>query len=712
MVDPLYLHIHHCASEPCVFFGREAELALLDRALQSSELSVVALVGPGGQGKTAILQHWLGQLTTRKPKADGPVGIFFWSFYRGKESDLCLRALHAAVAGLDHAGDVSASYCVDQLLPLLRQHRWVVLLDGAEVVQHEAGPWFGRFLHPDLGRLLEELASGPQAGVTVLTTRFPLPDLERRPTCRIVNLATLTPEDSRSLLTSLGVRGTEAELDAAASAAGLHAKAVELLATWLVRFHGADARAHRILPESPALPDASPEETHVLRVLRAFQLTLESQTQDLLALATAFRDPPTEERLLQYLASEPVRNLLHTTWQRPYQPFAERGPAWLREQLDDLVHLRLLERVSQGSGHSRMAVLDAHPLVRRGFEHVLGKAGRRETAGARAGFLRGRPDRQRAATLEDTREDVELFHAYCDAGLWDEADRALAALEMPRYRFLAPAFERDLLLRFFPEGDRRCAPLWAGFGRWRSLAVCLEMLGRFEEALETYRTEDAPLRGDALIALGRLDPLLVEGRPPHPWEMLWHAYRSHALCVAGRVEDAMAVCRRIVPRDAYEWTHVFECLLRAGELSALDMNSFLGRPPREQGSRWDELARLRMLADHRRCTKQESPGDLAKLYADVLDGYDRGGLPWERALTRLSQARWLLGEGKIEEVDSVNQVTLEIAQRYAMPIHEADAWRIEGDLARGRGDRSRAEEADARERGIRDRIGYRGPERP
>ncbi len=41
----------------------------------------------------------------------------------------------------------------------------------------------------------------------------------------------------------------------------------------------------------------------------------------------------------------------------------------------------------------------------------------------------------------------------------------------------------------------------------------------------------------------------------------------------------MAVCRRIVPRDAYEWTHVFECLLRAGELSALDMNSFRpGRP--------------------------------------------------------------------------------------------------------------------------------------
>ncbi len=148
-----------------------------------------------------------------------------------------------------------------------------------------------------LAVLLEELASGPQAGVTVLTTRFPLPDLERRPTCRIVNLATLTPEDSRSLLTSLGVRGKEGELDAAALGGRVHAKAVELLATWLVRFHAADAKALRALPESPFLIDASPEEIHVLRVLCAFQLTL-AWNAGLLALATAFRDPPTEDRLL------------------------------------------------------------------------------------------------------------------------------------------------------------------------------------------------------------------------------------------------------------------------------------------------------------------------------------------------------------------------------------------------------------------------------
>ena len=86
--------IHHCTSEPYRFFGREAEVGLLDEALAGGAASVVALAGPGGQGKTAIVQHWLHRL----PR---PVdGLFFWSFYRGKDVDLCLREWLAYAEGL------------------------------------------------------------------------------------------------------------------------------------------------------------------------------------------------------------------------------------------------------------------------------------------------------------------------------------------------------------------------------------------------------------------------------------------------------------------------------------------------------------------------------------------------------------------------------------------------------------------------------------
>src|SRR2546430_144234 len=62
----------HCTSEPLHFFGRAAELALLDAALGEGGPSVVALVGPGGQGKTAIVRHWLERFGPSPPPPPSP----------------------------------------------------------------------------------------------------------------------------------------------------------------------------------------------------------------------------------------------------------------------------------------------------------------------------------------------------------------------------------------------------------------------------------------------------------------------------------------------------------------------------------------------------------------------------------------------------------------------------------------------------------------
>jgi hypothetical protein len=668
---PRLPHIHHCTSEPYRFFGRATELAILDAALSGAEPSVAALVGPGGQGKTAIIQHWLERLLSREPAPDG---VFLWSFYRGKDADLCLRELYAYATGLAHASDMSASYCVDHLLPILRRERWALVFDGAEVAQYEEGPWQGRFVHPEFGRLLEELASEPLPGVVVLTTRFDLPTLAHRRHARLISLSALDAASARALLTSLGVRGDDKALDEAAAASGHHAKAVELLGAYLVRYHDGDANALAELPAGPQAEGVSEEEARVGRVLAAWQQRLPAEAQDIIGLATAFRDPPIEDRLKEYLGSAPVQTLLHETWRREYEPFVARPADWLSKQIDDLIHLRLLERVGRYGPASAGAapVIDAHPLVRRAFEHVLGGAGRREGARARAGFLRGRPDRRRPTTLEEAREEVEMFHAYCDAGLWNEADSAYVALDNPKHRFLAPALERDLLLRFFPAGDWRRPPLWSGFGRWRSLAICLEMLGQYEDALAVYRERDAALRGDALIALGRLDPLLEQPQAQHPWQNLWRAYRCHALCLAGRTEEAVALAQTLVPVDVYEWVHVFECLLRAGKLSALDMKSVLFRPPHTAEHRWAELARRRMKADYLSVATPEAPGLKAE-YKELLEAYDRAGLPWERTLTRLRYARWLQSQGEREAAHHNTAEALDLARQYAMPVLAAEA---------------------------------------
>jgi hypothetical protein len=698
--------IHHSTSEPARFLGRAAELALLDAALAGGPASVVALVGPGGQGKTAIVQHWLEGLAA---SAHRPDGVFLWSFYRGKDADLCLRSLYAYAEGLSGVPDLSASYCVDHLLPLLRRERWAVVLDGAEVVQYEDGPWRGRFVHPELGRLLEELASEPAPGVVVLTTRFELPTLARR-YARIVGLDSLDEPTARELLVSLGVRGEPAELDAAAAAAGRHAKAVELLGTFLVHFRGGQAGGYRDLPEAEHEAGMRDEEHRVARVLAAYRAALPLEAQDVLALATAFRDPPSEPQLLDYLGSGPVHSLLHDHWGRTYIPFAQRPAGWLAGQVQELVGLRLLERVGRAGPASdpRDRVIDAHPLVRRAFEDLRGPEGRRQSAGARAGFLRGRPDRRRAQDLEEARQDVELFHAFCEAGLWNEADNAFVALDNPKHRFLAPALERDLLARFFPGGDWRRPPLWPGFGRYRSLAISLEMLGQLEDALAAYREADAPLRGDALLALGRLGPLLEQPQAAHPWQTLWGAYRCHALALAGRADAALAAARALVPVDVYEWVHIFECLLRLGRLDQLDLHSLLFRLPGGE-HRWSELSRRRMQADFLRVRGPAT--DLESAYRDLLEAYDRAGLPLERGLTRLSYARWLLAQGDPAGAAEVAGVARDLARRFGQRVVEADAWELLRAAALHRGDSIQVQAAAEEVERLRHAIGYHGAAR-
>jgi hypothetical protein len=676
-------------------------LALLDDALRGGSASLIALIGPGGQGKTAIAQHWLERLHASE---DHPDGVFLWSFYRGKDADLCLRSLYAYAEGLDQPPELSASYCVDHLLPRLRGERWAIVLDGTEVVQYDGGSWLGRFLHPELGRLLEDLSAEPLPGVVVLTTRFPLPTLISRRHCRLLSLSGLDAASGRALLTSLGVRGEPALLDQVVEAGGHHAKAVELLGTFLVSYHRGDAGAYKELPVLPHVEGASEEEHRVARVLAAFQQALARETQDILALATAFRDPPSEPRLLEYLASDPVRTLLHDTWGRTYPPFMRRPSGWLREQIQWLIDLRLLERVGR-AGPASTPVIDAHPLVRRAFDQSLGAGRQGQSAGTRAGFLRGRPDRRRPDTLEEAREEVEMFHAYCDAGLWQEADSTFVALDNPKHRFLSPVLERDLLLRFFPDGDWRRPPRWVGFGRHRSLAISFELLGQFEDALGAYRAADAPLRGDALLALGRLGPLLEQPSVPPPWQTLWKAYRCHALCLAGRVAEAVALAKSLVPVDVYEWVHVFECLLRAGQLTALDVGSILFRPPHAGEHRWADLSRRRMRADYVRVVGGAAPLDLGREYRDLLDAYDRGGLPFERALTRLSYAAWLLDAGQSEQAESVDHVALNLARQYSMRVLEADCLMLLAAIAHRRGDAAAARTAEQSASRIRQQIG-------
>jgi hypothetical protein len=197
-----------------------------------------------------------------------------------------------------------------------------------------------------------------------------------------------------------------------------------------------------------------------------------------------------------------------------------------------------------------------------------------------------------------------------------------------------------------------------------------------------------------------LQPFLDEPNVDPRWQTLWQAYRAHALCLLGRSDEALRVVQSVIATDVYEWVHVFECLLRLRRLDALDLGSMLYRPPFADEHRWSQLTRERMRLDYLRI---QGDTTLGGAYRQVIDAYDRGGLPYERVLARLGYTRLLFSQDEREQARAVNAASLELTRRFAMKPLEFDALELEA-LILG--------DDVAQVRRFREQWLYEGPTRP
>jgi serine/threonine protein kinase len=66
-------------------FGREEDIAFLDRAWANKEVNVVTVVAWAGVGKSTLVNHWLRQMAAKRYR--GAELVFGWSFYRQGTSE-------------------------------------------------------------------------------------------------------------------------------------------------------------------------------------------------------------------------------------------------------------------------------------------------------------------------------------------------------------------------------------------------------------------------------------------------------------------------------------------------------------------------------------------------------------------------------------------------------------------------------------------------
>jgi serine/threonine protein kinase len=160
-------------------FGREEDIAFLDRAWANKDVNVVTIVAWAGVGKSTLVNHWLRGMATEHYRSAEL--IFGWSFYRQGTSGGASSADEFLDAALNWFGDPDPQLGTtwekgERLAKLVAHRRTLLVLDGLEPLQNPPGPQEGRLREPSLQALLRELAAF-NTGLCVINTRTPIADI-------------------------------------------------------------------------------------------------------------------------------------------------------------------------------------------------------------------------------------------------------------------------------------------------------------------------------------------------------------------------------------------------------------------------------------------------------------------------------------------------------------------------------------------------------
>jgi tetratricopeptide (TPR) repeat protein len=339
-------------------FGREEDIAFLDRAWANRDVNVVTIVAWAGVGKSTLVNHWLAQMAAEHYRSAELV--FGWSFYRQGTSGGTSSADEFLDAALTWFGDPdprtgTAWEKGERLAKLVVHRRTLLVLDGLEPLQNPPGPQEGRLRDPSVQALLRELAAFNK-GLCVITTRFPVADIadHERTSALRRDLEHLSRDAGAKLLRALGLKGEDAELRSASDDVEGHCLALTLLGSFLTDAYDGDIRCRGEV--SGRLGHDVRQGAHARKVMESYQAWFgEGPELSVLRMLGLFDRPAGEKALGSLLKSPAIPGLTES--------LTHLSPTERRTILARLRRARLLA----GEDPHNPGQLDTHPLVREYF---------------------------------------------------------------------------------------------------------------------------------------------------------------------------------------------------------------------------------------------------------------------------------------------------------------------------------------------------------
>jgi predicted ATPase len=406
-------------------FGREEDIAFLDRAWANKEVNVVTIVAWAGVGKSTLVNHWLSRMAAKRYRSAELV--FGWSFYRQGTTGDTSSADEFLDAALVWFGDPDPRLGTawekgERLAKLVAHRRTLLVLDGLEPLQNPPGPQEGRLREPAIQALQRELAAFNK-GVCVITSRLPVADIadHERTSALRRELDQLSSDAGAELLRALGVTGDEENLRSASEEFGGHCLALTLLGSYLTDAYNGDIHFRKEV--SARLAHDVRQGTHARKVMESYQTWFgEGPELSVLRMLGLF-DRPADEKALEAVLKPPVIHGLT-------ESLTYLSPTDWRTILARLRRARLLAREDPHNPGQ----LDTHPLVREYFGEQL--RSQQPDAWKECNRRLYHYFRTLAPQLPDSIREMEpLFSAVicgCNAGLFREALHEVYILRIQR----------------------------------------------------------------------------------------------------------------------------------------------------------------------------------------------------------------------------------------------------------------------------------------
>ena len=362
----------HETTEDEKFTGRLDMLQRLDAWAADSSVRLIAISALGGLGKTALLGKWLRSGAHRRD------GVFFWSFYRERDTARLVEALNRFAQPGESL---------------------VIALDGLEVIQESPGTTgYGKLLDPILADVLHRHSRAHDGNLVLLTSRFPFPDLTTYlgRGLRSLPLASLADDEGAALLEALGVGGRVEDRAQVSHQLDGHPLALRIFARSMPPECAGDPTRRWTLIFGDG--DHTLEQK-VQHLLEFYEQRLPEPHRQMLSLIALFRAPVGVKTL------DPLwEKLMH-------------APAPLDHTLDFLHREHLLTDDPGPDGERRYA---CHPILRDHFRRrIMGTEGFARNA---ADLLGEAPDADEVKSLEAIMPVITAIELLLECGDMKAAD--------------------------------------------------------------------------------------------------------------------------------------------------------------------------------------------------------------------------------------------------------------------------------------------------